>query len=356
MSEAIIARAGKSGGQVDLSGINSNINAIWDKINEIESTPSIPTYPDRSTILVTIRDSNGQLFEDLSVHCKDGDAWYNYHTNENGQCLFMVNSGSANITAWNFSISGDYKWIDQNLVNKNIDAPVGMITNININMGKITGERNYLRMSNNIYYGDNYLYNTIRFRDTVQITNLFLGGAGGGGGGASYNLSVNNSGGGGGGGITIQSKVSINKNSNYLLYVGSGGRGGNNWDADWINGTAGGTTSAFGYSATGGGGGIRYGYNLALGGTGNYNGGNGGNVRKDAENSEYSNWGGGGGGYGGIGGNPYGGNGGDSDSRHGAAGYNGGGGGGAVMFSSYTTERESYGGSGGDGKISFIIP
>ena len=37
MSEAIIARAGKSGGQVDLSGINSNINTMWNSINNIQN-------------------------------------------------------------------------------------------------------------------------------------------------------------------------------------------------------------------------------------------------------------------------------------------------------------------------------
>ena len=114
MAECIIARGGSSGG-----GNNGGLP---------------PVVADRCSILVTVKDSAGTVINDLSVHCKDGSMWYNYHTNEKGQVLFMTNSGSANITAWNFSINGNYKWIDQNIATINIDAPASSSNKVNINL------------------------------------------------------------------------------------------------------------------------------------------------------------------------------------------------------------------------------
>lgn len=329
-----------------------------------------PIIADKHTILVTVTDSDGVIINDLSVHCKDGDNWYNYHTNDKGQVLFVTNSGAANITAWNFSINGNYKYIDQIETNKNIDAPVGLSTLLNLSLGFQTSEISFTSMTTNIYqkqcYSGNY---KVRVANYV---NVFAGGAGGGGVGATsmdenyYNIASGGCG-GAGGGIAINNGVVLNHTQNYLFYIGSGGKGSGPYD----NGITGGSTSAFNTVATGGEGG-RLNYTRALEGNGTYGGGNGGTAWIDegtyyhGANSKYSNWGGGGGGgetQGQYpyethdetnGGNPYGAKGGSS-TQNGYSAKNGGGGGGAggrlVSFS----DKSRYGGTGGGGKLSFTF-
>lgn len=355
MSEAIIVRGGKSVQQtsVDLSAINNRIDDLWDRIDIIQNGTQIPVYQDRCTILVTVKDSSGQPLDDLSVHCNDGGKWYNYHTNNNGQCLFMTNNGQVNIVAWNFSLNGNYKYVDQNYADQNnIDAPVGTSKSINLSLPKISGEVSYTGMSSDIYNSyDHVLYSgNFRLRVTDNIQNLFIGGAGGGGWYC----------GGGGGGATFIQQYSISRNYNYSGYVGSGGGGGTGGALESSSSSSGGTTSIFGYMATGGGGGGPI-YSFAGGsggsGIGNYSGGNGAASDKVAEDSEYFNWGGGGG-VGAnntsirAGGNPYGGRGSWDNSYDYEYPTNGGGGGG--MWGRYSGNWR--GSPGGGGKISFIIP
>lgn len=351
MSEAIIVRGGKgvSGGQVDLSGINANIADLWERVNDIYANSGVPVYQDRCSILVTVKDSAGVPINDLSVHCLDGSIWYNYHTNANGQCLFMSNSGSANITAWNFSINGDYKWLDQNYTVQNIDAPVGVRKDINMQLPKINGMVNYTGIGN-IYTS---LYNTSRFRVTTSISNLFLGAGGGGGEGTNIGMTS----GGGGGGATVIQSVNVLPNISFNnYYIGEGGKGGDG-GSDEVDGSGssgiggtGGTTSAFGYSAYGGTGGSGWGDIGGRGGSGTYFGGNGATRRYVGENSECSNWGGGGASGNKAGGSPYGASK-PTRNNFGRDGTNGGGGSGVNVH--YTARS---GGFGGGGKISFVIP
>ena len=211
MSEAIIVRGGKAIDQsAVLSSINNNINNLWDAINDINSKPSIPIYPDRCSILVTVLDSAGAVMENAAVHCVDGTSWYNYTTNSSGQVLFTTNSGSANIKAYGINSVGNYRWIDQVSVYSNVDAPSG--TSKEVNMRLTLGTNiSFQSISPNIYADDSMFYGNCRIR-VANRCNVFIGGAGGGGSGS----------------------------------------------------LPGGTSAVFGYSATGGG---------ATAGTGNYNGG-----------------------------------------------------------------------------------
>lgn len=177
MAECIIARGGgRSDGGSDLP-------------------PIVVGY---CSIVVAVSDSEGTPISDLSVHCKDGDNWYNYHTNDKGQTLFVTNSGSANITAWNFSINGNYKWIDQQAVTMNIDAPASSSNRVNISLSYLNTFQE-TGMSSNIYsgcYTGNY-----KFRASNRV-NAFIGGAGGGSG-PVYGDGGVYSGGGGSGGLYI---------------------------------------------------------------------------------------------------------------------------------------------------------
>lgn len=267
-------------------------------------SPDVPIVADKHTILVTVRDADGVVLNDLSVHCKDGDLWYNYHTNDKGQVLFVTNSGSANITTWNASINGRYKWFDLSTNTINIDAPVGLSSTLNINLSYVSSfSRSAISNSNvlNSYYSGAY-----RFRHSNYANINMISGGGGGGGGVDYKIFNTNGnyvswmlnswnspyggGGGGGGAWKIVNNISVNRNYNYFVYTGSGGRGGRSGND---NGRTGGTTSALGYSVYGGSGGTYTG----IGGTGAssdrdskttllYNGGNGGNVETNGYDSE----------------------------------------------------------------------
>ena len=235
MAECIIARGGGSGG-----GSNGGL------------PPVIAGY---CQILTTVVDSDNNPIQDLSVHCKDGEAWYNYHTNEKGQVLFVTNSGSANITAWNFSINGNYKYIDQKYNVQNIDAPVTTSKYLNIQLSRVSSF-NATSDSTNIY---NNGFDRCKFRVANKIDQLQLGSAGGGGGcGYRYRNRVNFSGGGGGGGSITQYNIDINRNEVYRFYIGQGGEGAwirNNRQVNTgqvISPSSGGSTSGFGYSVTGG--------------------------------------------------------------------------------------------------------
>jgi len=128
---------------------------------------------------------------------------------------------------------------------------------------------------------------------------------GGGGGGRNNGADANHRGGGGGGGHVYNSlNFTLTVNSEYSIVVGAGGTGRSGSNGD---GTAGGTSTAFGYSATGGSGGKQGGDggNGGSGGgaSGTYGGGNGGDGYNNYDYSTY-NYGGDGdvGGTGEIGG------------------------------------------------------
>ena len=318
-----------------------------------------PIIADKHTILVTVTDSNNQVINDLSVHCKDGDNWYNYHTNDKGQVLFVTNSGAANITAFNYSLNGNWQIIDQGTTTVDIEAPVGLSTIKNINLPFIASQ-NYTSMSGTI--GTAALFTGNCRVLVASHANLFLGGAGGGGSASYYAKDSSDiyGSGGGGGGITIANNIEMNRNSMYKLFVGTGGAG-----TGYTGGT-GGTTSGFGYTAIGG----RGGSNRTGGaeGTGTYGGGNGAGWSNAGSASKYSNWGGGGGsGYAGYhnGYSPGGGNGGEwteqiggdyyQRATNGFPGRNGGGGGGGALSSTSAGGKGYSGGKGGDGKISITF-
>lgn len=328
MAECIIARGG---GRSD--GSNSGLP---------------PVVADRCSILVTVKDSAGTIINDLSVHCRDGSTWYNYHTNEKGQVLFMTNSGSANITAWNFSLNGNYKWIDQVSATQNVDALVGTSKAINLNLTKQTNQVTVpYPISSNIYF--NNFSGNCRTRVSTRVK-LFLGAGGGGGYGYNNSRDVYYGSGGGGGGCIVRNNYTISSNRDYKFYVGAGGRGGYGSSV----GLSGGSTSGFGLSASGGGGGGIW-HNEGAGGSGDYNGGNGGaSYGMSGTDSEYSGWGGGGAGNADTsavnGGSP---GGGRSSMGQGYDGSSGGGGGACGRRSG--RNNSGNGGDGGEGVIRYTF-
>lgn len=223
MSEAIIVRGGKAIDQsAALSSIINNINNLWDAINDINSKPSIPIYPDRCSILVTVLDSDCAVMENTAVHCLDGTSRYNYTTNSSGQILFTTNSGSANIKAYGINSVGNYRWIDQVSVYSNVDAPSG--TSKEVNMRLTLGTNiSFQSISSNIYADDSMFYGNCRIR-VANRCNVFIGGSGGGADGDTIATNGGTPYGGEGGGRHEDGGRGSNRGGG-----GGAGAGGGTW-------------------------------------------------------------------------------------------------------------------------------
>lgn len=233
MGEALISRA--SGG------------------GEVESI--IPITPGYHTIRCTISDFEGKRVpEGIYINCKDGSRWYNYTTNASGQVMFVCNSGSANIRI-NNSFSG-IRYLDFNNTSYNIDAPVGLTSDIKINLEKGPASCN---IESNT---------TIRFiQNRITDVDMIGGGQGGYNGTGSFWSETRRRGQGGNAGwYNRANNLQFISGIDYRCYIGTGGS---------INGGAGGTTyiSNTNISAAGGGAG---GTNAGRGGSSSNNyGGNG---------------------------------------------------------------------------------
>ena len=260
-----------------------------------------PIIADKHSILVTLKDSEGALVPNASINCQDGSSWYNYHTNSNGQCLFMTSSGQANVYAYNFSANQGYQYIDQDSPEMvTIDAPVGSGTSLNLAY-TFVNQREYTSANSSFAAQLHDANSKIRVANSLNA--ILVAGGGGGGGGQSWvsagrpsSGSMNfmwGGGGGGGGGITIVNEFDCtNRDATYSFYIGTGGSGGPGGSLG--AGGAGGSTSGFGGVANGGGGGSKSGGSA---GTGTYSGGKGGGgsiVGGDGGNSKFNLYSGGG--------------------------------------------------------------
>ena len=334
--------------------------ALISRASSFSADDIVVPIPGYHQIIATLLSNSGTPMQNMSLNCLDGSVWYNYTTNERGKVKFVTNSGSANISFSNVFPNGA-RCIDLESAIVNIDAPVGSVTNLNIQLNKVSQVR-YNAGSNGSYV----------FLDTNHI-NLELGAGGGGGGGgwrrySSYDNVTDTGGGGGGGEYKVLNNLLVNIGQSYPMYIGYGGSGGGAGATNGHfggSGGTGGTTSFLGYSVVGGtgGGGGGSGKPNYSGPCGNYGVGansgyfgNGAGYSQSAYtfvsnynnsgtrtgfNSNVSIWGGGGasgsdyydrftGGYPGGG------------SKN-SAGTNGGGGGGGEGYAS--------GGKGGDGMV-----
>lgn len=345
---------------------------------------TIIPVPGYHVIGVTLKTEDGRPIANCPLNCKDGSRYYNYTTNEKGQCIFTTNSGSANILILN-SIDGlNYRDIVQTW--KNVDAPIGGTSLINIshNMQSV-----YFTNKTEVFY-----------TMCNRMANIAVTGGGGGGApgfviksymGSNY---VSVAGGGGGSGY-LNSKNNTKFSKGYHSFVsGSGGSGGIGGNFQYIsnvtsnpstNARTGGTSYLdSGYTAIGGNPGK---YNEAsisnrseIGGIGGLGNGStytvSGSTWLQADNGENSpiTWAGGGGAIGGgqgagpsdpylpwIGGSPYGGNGAYYNYRgwyywEAKDGTNSGGGGGGAGFRNDGTGSSFKGGNGGSGtmRIQFL--
>lgn len=257
----------------------------------------IPISPGYCTIVATVIDTEGNPVPDTVVKCKDGAAWYNYHTNSSGKVLFTCDSGSANITAYNYSVQSNIRYLDQtNSERYDIDAPKSTVINMNCYLKKETVIRfNHSTRYNNVEQmgssSSNYLFDGYYKILTNSNVYVEVGGAGGAGD-TGVNVSGTwYSGGGGGGGEYKTSNLQLSKNEMIKITVGDG----------YIHSGAGETSSFGTYLAANGG-------RSAVGNIGGVSGdgagyfGNGAtgvsrdlNRLIDGYNSNISNWGGGGG-------------------------------------------------------------
>ena len=322
MGEALISRTGGGGSDSDVM---------------------IPVTPGYHTVLVTLKDYENGILGGFPLSCKDGTSFYNYNTNEKGQCLFVCNSGSANILANNYN--GSYQYLDFNSKWTNIDAPVGLTSRVNIVLDKGPTGYDFTASKNFTFLKD-------------RVCNLYLVGGGGGGGCGDYyddgDRDVDLRGGGGGAGyLSNYINQTMNQNKLYKLFVGSGGRGGRAGGL-YLNpqsSSAGGTTyiENTSYSARGGSGGGEPDYYSGNGGAGGLGSGAGRSNPAGSSSVSFAGGGGGGGNYPSAG-SPYGGRGATTAEGQGANGSRGGGGGGGYGFSWTATEdwsgRGGWGGAG----------
>lgn len=234
MGEAIITRAGGGSGG---------------------SKEDIPS--DIGVLLFTLDDSSGNPISSFPVHCKDGDTWYNYSTNSNGQILFSsLKSGLVNMyLPLNYANSTIIADQTSNIYYE-IECPLGKNIKNTIQFAKKATPFN---LSNGTY---SFL--------VMDKINLNMSGGGGGSGGDFRDIGSSGKygyyyGGTGGGAKTIiQNNYSVNKGNGYSAIVGAAGSSGTDglWNRQQgtskiyaTSGRSGGTSSFLGFSATGGGGG-----------------------------------------------------------------------------------------------------
>lgn len=306
MGEAILTRSGGQG----------------------EAEAILPITPGACTLLVSVKDSLNRPAVGVQVNCKDGGSWYNYTTNDKGQCMFSTNSGSANITVFN-----RYKnniWIlDQQKKTIDIDAPISSSNRINIQFEgyKAGTELNFVSPSGSAPTASALPTGNYAFMVSKKI-HVFVGGGGGGGVGTYTYTGIYEGGGAGG---ANDANITINAGQVYYGYIGQGGRGGyttEDYNPSAAIGGTGGTTSFANISA---GGGISAGNN----GYGKYHTG------RYWQSSSISNFGGGGGGTTEV-----------EDGRYNTphpAGSPGGGSGGQTIIENGYSEGGSGGSPGRDG-------
>ncbi len=264
MGEAIISRAG---------GGSSNSDVI------------VPITPGYHTILLTLKTADGIPVANTVVSCKDGSSYYNYTTNEKGQCMYVCNSGSANLLCKTTLDGVAYDDIIDTWMN--IDAPVGLSSKVNF----VHNHPEYVEFLAN----KNFVFSSNR------NCNIYIIGGGGGGAGTACSGATKDSweyhaAGGGGGYYNLYQDQKIQARETYEFVVGKGGSAGLS-AKNHTNGGAGGTSYIKNtiYSAIGGEGAPdAYGKQLA------YKGGNGSTGNGGGKNGGKSplNFAGGGGGFG----------------------------------------------------------
>ena len=237
-----------------------------------EAEQIIPITPGYHSLLVTLKSkSSNAPLANASISCKDGERYYNYTTNEKGQCLFMCNSGAANISITD-TIEG-IKYFDIDNTRVNVDAPIGQSSKINIYHNDKLGVQQFNNNTNIIFLNPH----------VVDINIV----GGGGGGSGSYLFTDNRIGdggkaaGGGGGYINNYPDQELKARVYYNFKAGNGGSGGfvgyqrlgdeyNRYGTPYIGGTGG--TSIIentSYMAVGGAGGEFLPPKAGVGGTGN---------------------------------------------------------------------------------------
>lgn len=199
-----------------------------------QETP-IPITPGYHTIRVTLMDWNEKVVQNYKIACNDGTAFYEYTTNDKGQCLFVCNSGAANIHIRNVIDGVTIADIADSW--SNVDAPVGLTADLKLNL---------IKGPDYVDYTGSKTFNTL----IVSEADLDIIGGGGGGAAGDYENAedtyIYGGGGGAGGGWNRYNNIPINR-SPLSFIAGSGGSGGK-WrngskhSSDNANGGTGGTS------------------------------------------------------------------------------------------------------------------
>lgn len=221
-----------------------------------------PIYPveGRHIALATLKDSSGNRVSNVMIRCQDGNTWYNYVTNEQGQIKISSNSGTLNFYV-GIKAENNVVFLDQKNISKlNVAAPIGDTLRLDLQYdGYKSGEALLFTSgsSTNDHYQAPYLPKQFTFLDTNNV-DLCIGGGGGGGQSGYWVQWSYGSLGGCGGEFKEIKNISISHSQVYSGSIGSGGGGGqdpNENMAKQVSGNTGGSTTIFGYVANGGNGG-----------------------------------------------------------------------------------------------------
>lgn len=209
-------------------------------------------------VAVTLRSPTGELISNYSITCVDGSRNLIQSTNNNGQTVFLTNSGNANIYV-NNNLSG-VSYIDFNSKWSNLNAPINGVSKININLDK---------GMDFIQYNDNAKF---QFINPKYIDLCIVGGGGGGGSSGSGGDKNSYSYGGGAGHMNTWMDELMQSNTTYNFIIGVGGNPGSTGKSGYAGGTS--YISGTIYSAAGGNGGTASSSSIPNGELGNGNGGN----------------------------------------------------------------------------------
>ncbi len=315
MGEALISRFGGGSAEVEINNQTKQILGLPSDADLNDALQSLAyRSSDYATVMVEVVENDGTACTDAKVRMQESDGTNTTYTADDyGKFIFKTNKAQATFV-------NDEEYFDVKPQSQTIDTVVGSVKSL-----KITRNHYNASEARSIVSTCN-----IKFSNKINTATVTLVG-GGGGSWSGYttaecgatvhrkevtvypycNWSHARTTTRGGHGYSNSKTITITPLQEYRCIIGTGGTGGSGADqysgsadtnvgygrgfdqslsSTYSNGSAGGTTSAFGLSANGGRGGT---YNTnGTGGSGNSLGGNGGNTSSGYGTARgyYSGW------------------------------------------------------------------